>query len=170
MKTLLISICMLISISVFAQTSQYNGTTAQMTAFLNQCADGTRWYNLTNYQMYIRSNGVWVATSTRTIYKGSGAHRLSIGDNLDSSTAAHVDTLPALTTCQPGDVVTLADFNGTGATDSIRTIPLSPDSLNATNAIDGAEIYGAYYKVIFIATPIGNGNASGLCWRRYHPN
>lgn len=166
MKTFFTAFLFLLTTSAFAQYSQYQGTTAQMVSFATQCADGTRWYNTTNSQTYVHANGGWIASNTNKITKGTGAFRLSIGYNADSSAAAHVDTLPALTTCQPGDRVLLADFAGVGATDSIRTIPLAPDSLNSTGAIDGHEIFTAYGSVSFIAVPIGNGNASGLCWRR----
>lgn len=56
MKTLLVFL--LFVSCAFAQYSQYNGTTTQMNACAD-CPDGTRWYNTTDNNMYLRTSGAW---------------------------------------------------------------------------------------------------------------
>jgi hypothetical protein len=173
MKKLFLFIVLAFAISANAQFSTYQGTMTSMKAEVAQHADGDRWYNTTTLEYYNHVNNTWIPVSSEAMFFNAAAARLKVGWNFDTTKSAHVDTLPALTSVYAGDKVYLHDYLGNGATDSMRTIPLSPDSLasvpqgtGATGAINGAEIYAAYAYVVFEAVLSNNGNTSGLVWRR----
>ena len=178
---IILSLCAATS---FAQYSQFNGTTTQMTAAAGAAA-GTRWWNTTNVELYISNGTTWLPQGSAIVSWHSATARQSVGWNFDTTKSAHVDTLPALSSVYVGDEVFIYDYLGNGATDSIRTIPLSPDSMitvpmqqqstnawvagvAATGAINAAEIYSAYRYVEFEAIPSNNGNTSGLRWLRIY--